>query len=129
MRPMTGVRLLVFRLVAASLVLQVAAAATPVAGQEDSEDSPYRAGLVATYTASGKSVSRTDEVVAFDWQDAACDRRLPTGPFEAVWRGRLWTKSVGSHRLHCYVQGDVRIELAGETVIQGTAQQPQWLTS
>src|SRR5262245_17598750 len=97
--------------------------------QEDNEDSPFRPGLAATYTAGGKSITRTDELLAFDWQNAACDPRLPAGEFAADWRGRLWTKSVGSHCLHCFLQGDVTIKLAGKTIIDGKAAQPQWLSS
>ena len=97
------------------------------AAQED-EESPYRPGLIATYTAGGTSAVRTDEVVAFDWQDAACDPRLPAGEFTAtgwpaVGQGR------GQLSLACYVQGEVEVKLAGKTVIAGRAEQPQWLSS
>ena len=48
--------------------------------QED-EDSPFRPGLVASYSAGGGAggaeARRIDEVVAFDWQEAAPD---PSGP-------------------------------------------------
>src|SRR5262245_2925239 len=98
-------------------------------GQEVDEGSTYRPGLIATYAAGGKSVVRTDEVVAFDWQDAACDERLPPGEFSAAWRGRLWARGAGSYRLYCYAQGEVSVALAGKRVISGHAEQPQWLAS
>src|SRR5436190_4359033 len=104
--------------------LRVAAGA-----DEDDDDSPYTPGLVATYALDASSVTRIDEVVAFDWQDATCDPRLPTGELKAAWRGRLWARSAGTHRLSCFTQGDVEIKLAGKTVISGRTDQPQWLTS
>jgi mono/diheme cytochrome c family protein len=72
---------------------------------------------------------RTDEVVAFDWQDAACDPRLPACEFSATWRGRLSTKGTGSYRLQCFVQGEIALKLAGKTVVSGQANEPQWLVS
>jgi mono/diheme cytochrome c family protein len=98
-------------------------------GQEDAEDSPHRPGLVATYSAAVQSVVRTDEIVAFDWQDAACDSRLPAGEFSANWHGRLWAQGAGVYRLACFAQGEVELKLAGKTVISGRATQPQWLES
>ncbi len=98
-------------------------------GQEDAEDSPYRPGLIASYSAGPMSVVRTDEIVAFDWQDAACDPRLPAGDFTAEWRGRLWARGAGSYTFACYVQGDITVKLGGKAIISGRAQQPQWLAS
>jgi mono/diheme cytochrome c family protein/cytochrome c553 len=97
--------------------------------QEDDEDSPYRPGLIATYTATDRSIIRVDETIAFDWKDAVCDPRLPAGNFSASWRGRLWARGAGSYRLLCYAHGEVEIKLAGKTVVSGKAEQPQWLTS
>jgi mono/diheme cytochrome c family protein len=78
---------------------------------------------------NGTTITRADEVVAFDWQNAACDPRLPAGDFSAEWRGRLWARGAGSYTLACYVQGEVTIKLAGNTVISGRAEQPRWMTS
>src|SRR5437773_10190019 len=72
------------------LLLSSILVAAPAAAQDNDEDSPFRPGLVATYTADGKSVQRIDELVAFDWQDAAPDPRLAAQPFSTIWRGRLW---------------------------------------
>src|SRR4051794_29424682 len=80
--------------------------------QEEAEDSPFRPGLIATYSAGGQSATRVDEVVAFDWQNAAADERLPSGEFTATWHGRLWARGAGEYRLSCYVQGEVAIKLA-----------------
>src|SRR5205823_7025153 len=75
------------------------------------------------------SATRTDEVVAFDWQDAVCDPRLPAGEFTADWRGRLWARGAGNYTIACYVQGNVTVKLAGKTVISGRAEQPRWISS
>jgi mono/diheme cytochrome c family protein len=113
----------------AAFVFACVAVLGTVAAQEDAEDSPYRPGLVATYTSGETSVSRVDEVVAFDWQDAACDPRLPAGDFAATWRGKLWARGPGQYTIACFVQGDVSINLAGKSIVSGIAKQPQWLTS
>ncbi|HEY2413075.1 MAG TPA: PA14 domain-containing protein [Pirellulaceae bacterium] len=97
--------------------------------QEEAEDSPFRPGLVATYSAGGQAATRVDEVVAFDWQDAAADERLAAGEFAATWRGRLWARGAGEYRLSCYVQGEVEIKLGGKTLIEGRSEQPGWLES
>jgi len=98
-------------------------------GQDEAEDSPYHPGLVATYRVGNQSATRSDETIAFDWQDAACDPRLAAGKFTAQWRGRLWARGAGSYTLACYVQGEVTVTLAGKTVISGRAEQPKWLSS
>src|SRR5262245_25063819 len=101
----------VFRclLMSACFVACCAALVLSTAGQEDAEDSPYRPGLVATYSAGGATITRIDEVVAFDWQDAACDPRMLAGEFAAEWRGRLWARGAGSYTIACYVQGEVKV--------------------
>jgi mono/diheme cytochrome c family protein len=97
--------------------------------QEEAEDSPFRPGLVATYSAGGQSVTRVDEVVAFEWLNASADQRLLAGEFKATWRGRLWARGAGEYRLSCYVQGEVAVKLAGKTLIEGRSDQPAWLES
>jgi mono/diheme cytochrome c family protein/cytochrome c2 len=116
-------------LVAALLTLTCSYLAGDAAGQEDNQESPFQPGLIATYVAGGKTAVRTDEVVAFDWQDAACDPRLPVGEFSAVWRGRLWARGAGTYRLYCFVQGEVTLKLGDKTLISDRASQPGWLAS
>lgn len=96
---------------------------------EEEEDFPYRTGLVAQYQAAGRQIQRRDALLAFDWEDGACDPRLPPGPFSASWRGRLWTREEGSYRLFCYVQGRVQLRLGDRTLLKGEAAMPQWLAS
>src|SRR5262245_56583972 len=128
-RMMLGSRSFHRRFVMVLVTVVCGALSRSAIAQEDSEESPYRPGLIATYTADAKSVERTDEVITFDWQDAACDPRLPVGQFTATWKGRLWVRGAGSFRLQCYVQGEVAVKLAGQTIITGHVDQPQWLAS
>src|SRR4051794_30708505 len=72
--------------------------------QEEAEDSPYRPGLIAMYVAGNQTAKRVDEVVAFEWQGAAPDERLPASEFTATWQGRLWARGAGEYRLYAYVQ-------------------------
>ena len=124
-----------FRLLVSIVSSLSLAAATlpPAALAQDDEDSPFRPGLMASYSAgdgaSRTDASRVDEVIAFDWQTGSPDPRLPAGPFVAQWRGKLWARSVGLHRLACFVQGEVEIKLLGRTVLAGQANEPQWMTS
>jgi mono/diheme cytochrome c family protein len=101
--------------------------ASPALAQEDDEESPYRPGLVATYTSRQSSATRLDETIAFDWQGAACDPRLAPGPFIATWRGRLWARGSGTYRLACYVHGKLSIAVAGKTILAADAAEPKWL--
>src|SRR4051812_32688942 len=105
----------------AAFVFACSVAISVAGAQEDAEDSPYRPGLIATYTAGQSSITRVDELVAFDWQNAACDPRLPPGEFAATWNGRLWARGAGKYTVACFVQGDVTINVAGKPVITGTA--------
>src|SRR6188474_339201 len=107
-----------------SMILFASVLAMSASAQEEDE-SPFLPGLVATYASGDSSATRTDEVIAFDWQAAAPDPRLASGDFKARWRGRLMTAPPGSYRLHCYVQGRVEIKLAGKTVVSGRAENPQ----
>jgi mono/diheme cytochrome c family protein len=101
----------------------------PAKGQPEAEDSPYQPGLIAAYRMGDRQATRIDEGIAFDWKDAACDLRLPPGDFTAVWRGRLWARGAGTYTIACYVQGEVKITLAGKTVISGRTEERQWLAS
>ncbi|HEY2893318.1 MAG TPA: PA14 domain-containing protein, partial [Pirellulales bacterium] len=112
---------MILRLLAIGLLISTLVTSSAIA--QDDEDSPFRPGLIATYMVGGKSLQRIDEVVAFDWQEAAPDPRLPAAPFSATWRGRLWAKGSGVYRIACYVQGQAEVKLAGKAVVSGRADQ------
>lgn len=94
--------------------------------QDDDEE--FRPGLIAEYRAGDRKMVRVDADVAFAWDDATPDSRLPSGSFEATWRGFVLIRLEAKHRLHAFVQGDVSIELDGKHVLKGSAKQPQWIS-
>ncbi len=87
----------------------------------------YRPGLVAEYRVGEKSIVRIDQDIAFAWGDESPDSELAAEPFETKWRGFLAVKKPAKLRLHAQVQGDVRIELKGQRVLEGSSEQPQWI--
>ncbi len=97
------------------------------------EESPYAPGLVATIrgaegTAATEPITRIDESLAFDWESAAPDSRLPAGNFTATWRGRLWTQAPGRYQLAVYTGGgSVSLRLAGKEVLTGDAAAAGWI--
>ncbi len=92
------------------------------------EDEEFRPGLVAEYRSGERRIERIDADVAFTWNDAAADSRLPAGPFETTWRGFVLIRLEAKHRLHAFVQGEVTVELDGKRVLQGSAKKPQWIS-
>ena len=106
--------------------------AAPLAAQEaaEEEESPYRAGLVATYSAGETSATRIDEAIAFDWADVPPDPRLAGGAFRAQWTGRLWAQAAGEYRLAVFMEGGkCRIKLGEREVLSGEAAAPRWIES
>src|SRR4029453_16974020 len=102
------------------------------AAQEESEEEqfPYRPGLIARYSAGETTATRVEETIAFDWQDAAPDPRLPAGPFQARWTGRLWTRVAGQQRLALYAAGGkVTLKLGGREIVKGEATEAAWFVS
>lgn len=112
-----------------TLMLLAALATARVVSAQQEEENPFLPGLVASYASENSVAKRTDEVIAFDWQTASPDPRLPSGSFTANWRGRLMTTPPGKYKLHCFVQGRVQLTLASKIVVSGRAEQPQWMVS
>ncbi len=98
--------------------------------EADESDSPNRQGLIATYSAAGMTVARVDEAVAFDWQAASPDPRLPAGKFTATWRGTLLTQLAGKYELKAIAgAGKVVVKLADKELISGEVTEPKWLAA
>lgn len=113
-------------------LLAAGAIASPLFGQADEED--LREGLVASYRhedgdGQGLVAHRVDRRLAFDWGRGAPDPRLPAGSFHAQWRGYLMSQATGQYRLHAYLQGDVTVKLAGQTVLRQRTGAPAWRAS
>ena len=89
---------------------------------EDEEDLAATPGLVAAFESNGKRVLRIDPDVAASWTGSP-DQRLTNGGFAATWTANLLTQQAGEYRLHAFVEGSVQIELAGQKVLDGQADQ------
>ncbi|WP_339910345.1 PA14 domain-containing protein, partial [Symmachiella dynata] len=100
----------------------------PVAAvEEDEEDADYLPGLSAVYSSGKKTIRRIDPDIEFVWGTASLDPRLPAGPFQAKWQGRLLLQEPSTYRFFAYVQGQVTITLDGKEVLSGKQQQPGWI--
>ena len=88
-----------------------------IAADDDDEDS--QPGLVAQYTAGGKTIDRIDGDVQFVWGEHGPDARLPAGPFSALWRGVILIRTEGKHAFHLYLDGEATVTLNGKVVISG----------
>lgn len=86
----------------------------------DEDEEPVRfPGIVGTYTAGGRTVSRRDADVAFVWGTTAPVQELPAGPFQAEWQGKLLVRAPGKYRFYAQVQGQVEATLAGQGILAG----------
>ncbi len=96
----------------------------------DEEDDEYRGGLVATISASGRTVQRIDQTIAFRWAAGeSLDPRVSGERYEAAWRGLLQSQSPGDYHFHLYVAGDVEIRFGGRVVLDKQCDSAQWVTS
>jgi mono/diheme cytochrome c family protein/glucose/arabinose dehydrogenase len=102
-------------------------ASPPSAAQEDDEPLPS-AGLVGRYEAAGFSCLRVDGNLSFDWSKAPPDRRLPPGPFQAEWSGRILVMEPGQYQFQAFAAGKLRIEIDGKQVLSGETPRAEWLT-
>lgn len=114
-----------------SLTLALALAACPARAQtpddDDVDDVPYRAGLVADYsTPDGSHCRRLDESLQFVWRDKSPDPRLRAGPFQVEWNGLLLTTTPGKYQLSVHAAGGVEIELAGRSVLDEQSDEAAW---
>lgn len=112
-------------------VLVLAGAVELVAAPIEDDEFPsesLRPGLVATLTdADGRFCQRVDSTLALAWQNEPPDPRLAASSFHGNWQGRLFSIVPGTYRLHGFVQGQVSVRVAGQTVIEGNSAEPAWL--
>ncbi len=94
----------------------------------EDEDNPFTAGLVARFRgADGVDHVRLVDGLSFVWNDAPPDRSLPTGPFSAIFSGRLWVQAPGVYKLRVYTAGNVRLSINDQVVLEGHAAEPGWI--
>lgn len=120
-------RWLFWKLVA--LLVVCAPAVVYAQADDDDEDNPFRPGLIAEYQQDGASATRVEPTISVAWLDAPPDPRFSSGPLHVSWSGRLLTQGPGAYRLHAYGIGEVQIELAGKTVLQGKLDDLAWLST
>lgn len=103
-------------------------AVTPVAAQFEDDES--RPGLIGHYRGDDeRTFKRVDSRIAFAWGEQTPDRRLPGKDFEVDWSGYLMSQTPGKYRLSAWVDGDLRIELAGKVVLEARAEEAGWFES
>ncbi len=86
---------------------------------DEDEEPPRFPGIVGTYTAGGRSVSRRDADVAFFSDAQAPVQQLPAGPLRARWQGKLLVRSPGKYRFYAQLQGHVTATLAKQSILTG----------
>lgn len=111
-------------------ILLVCVNASHAQAQDDEdEENPFRAGLIAKYVQGEASATRVEPTVSLAWLDAPPDPRFTAGTISVFWTGRLLTQGAGEYRLHVYGVGEVQIELAGSTVLKGKLDDLGWLST
>ncbi|MBW3542492.1 MAG: c-type cytochrome, partial [Planctomycetes bacterium] len=108
-----------------AIVMGLAVMCLPASAQ-DELDEDFPPGLLARYTAAGRTVERVDPDVAFDWGSAAPDQRLPAGPFAAAWQSQLLVRQPGLYRFHAWLQGEATVEIDGKPVLKTASDKAGW---
>ena len=109
------------------LLAAIACVAPPAFAQLDEDEFPP--GLLATYTAGGKTVTRVEPDSSFDWGESAPDQRLPAGKFEAKFIGNLLNKKSAGYTLHAYVAGNLTVEVDGKQILVGKSGSAKWFST
>src|SRR5690606_4918082 len=112
----------------AGILILAGLAWSPAARAQFDEDADLIPGLVARYTAGDRSLERIVVDLSHAWDVEAADPRLPAEPFSATWSGNLLLREEGTYTFHAYLQGDVAIELDGETLLQAQRDEPGWVS-
>mgnify|MGYP002630178541 CR=1 FL=1 len=87
-------------------------------------------GLIGHYVDStGKTVTRKDDALSFQWSGLSPDQRLNPGGFRATWNGFLFTQAQGAFRIHAYVSGKGVVNIDGNVVLEFDQEEPGWIAS
>ena len=101
--------------------------------QPATDDDELQPGLVARYQAGAAAateaaaIERVDADVQFVWGEGSPDPRLAADRFSAKWTGQLFIRKEGEYRFHVWAQGAVTVRVNGQTVLEGTRDEPGWI--
>ncbi|MCH7988177.1 MAG: c-type cytochrome, partial [Planctomycetes bacterium] len=96
---------------------------------QDEEAEDFPPGMLARYSAGGKTIQRVDPDISFVWGVAAPDQRIPPGPFEVQWKGLLLNRENNAYRFHVFLDGAVTLAVDGKKILDGKTDRPGWLSS
>ncbi len=109
-------------------VILACSAITASAQDEDDETlDPWLPGLLAKYSVDAKSAVRVESNLSLVWPEKRVDARLPAADFTAIYSGHLLAQGNGNYQFEAYVRGDVKIIVAGKTVLEGSSPKPAWI--
>jgi mono/diheme cytochrome c family protein/glucose/arabinose dehydrogenase len=112
------------------LIAGAPAARTAQSAQQDEMDNLAPGLLAALSAADGSAtIARVDPDVQFDWGESSPDLRVSAERFQAVWRGSLSVPGSRKYRFHLFTVGKAAVSIAGRKVIDGTTDEPRWLSS
>jgi len=93
----------------------------------DPEEGDYPPGLLATYQAGEKRVQRIDPDIAFNWGTSAPLPQLSGENFSAEWTSLILVKQPGEYQISAYLAGEIKVEIAGKTVLEGKRETAGWV--
>lgn len=96
----------------------------------DDEDNPFAPGLIATFRgADDREHVRLIEGLSHVWNDQAPDPRLPPGPFQATFTGRLWIQAPGVYKFRVFAAGGVKLTINSKQLVNERMAEPGWLAA
>lgn len=101
---------------------------TPLSAEEiDPEEDDYPPGLLATYQLGDKRIQRIDADIEFDWGKQSPLPQLPAGDFSVDWNSLILLRKPDTYQISAYLQGEIKVELDGKTVLEGKRDTPGWV--
>jgi len=87
-------------------------------------------GLLARYSIGERSVEKLEEVISYNWHNSSPDRRFgkTDKPFKGQWQSQLLIRQAGQHQLHAFVQGNVRVKINGNVILDTNSQTAGWVS-
>lgn len=118
------------RLLIASLLSSILLLSDALLFAQFDETAELPKGLVATYSVGERTIERLEETIAYNWGKSLPDRRLgrSNGAFSGEWKTQLLVRQEGKHQIHAFVQGNVRVAIGGEIVLETESGNPGWVS-